>query len=101
MSDHLGAKPMQTNETPFPLIRKEDYDAFLAIPTADIPKTFDEWQQGIAAEHSEFIRTGTKIISVPIYPQEFAHFCLNAGITANLDSLQRFTAEKFRAQRYP
>jgi hypothetical protein len=42
------------NRIPIPVIRKEHYDAFLALPTADIPKTFDEWEKGIARERAEF-----------------------------------------------
>jgi hypothetical protein len=84
---NLGAKQM-VNESPFPLIRREHYDAFVAIPTADIPKTFDEWQKRLANTRAEFIQTGTTIVSIEIHPDEFADFCTQRGIPADLKAIE-------------
>jgi hypothetical protein len=90
------------NEMPIPVIRsKGDYDAFLAIPTTDLPKTFDEWQKGMAREREQFLRTGATLVSIEIHPDEFANFCTQRGIPANFEAIKRFTLEKYSIKNNP
>ena len=90
------------NEIPVPVIRNsKDYDAFLAIPTADIPKTFSEWQNGMTKEREQFTSTGATIVSITINPKEFADFCTHRGIPADFDAIKNFTLEKYNRKNNP
>jgi hypothetical protein len=88
------------NDIPIPIIRKEHYDAF-AIPTTDIPKTFDVWAKSIAQERAQFISTGATIVPIEIHPDEFSEFCTQRGIPANFEAIKSIVLEKYRTKNNP
>jgi hypothetical protein len=60
---------------PVPRIREENYKAFLALPTKNIPDTFNKWRDDQATEELHYIRNGWTIEPIEVNPEEFFRFC--------------------------
>ena len=83
-----------------PLIRADDYDAFRAIPTLDLPDTYDEWLQLFSERKLEHAQRGFRIIEVEINSGEFTRYLRAKGTSANLQILRNFTIEKSLGNHY-
>ncbi len=79
-----------------PRIRQEHYKAFLALPTANLPDTFDEWLKDRSLEERENLRSGLTIEPIEIYAEEFAAFCRKADLPMDLYAIKRWAVEKPR-----
>jgi hypothetical protein len=84
---------------PVPVIREEHYQAFLALPTIDIPKTFDELRNDQANDERNFIASGIDIERIEIYAEDFSKFSRESCIPMNFHSIKALVTEKSRRQR--
>jgi len=83
-------------EVPVPVIREEHYQAFLALPTAEMPETFDEWRNERAQDERNFIMSNFTVDRIEIYPEEFAKFCRERVIPMNFHAIKALVEEKSR-----
>jgi|SRR5438270_801749 hypothetical protein len=83
---------------PVARIRQEHYKAFLALPTKNIPDTFEEWRNNQAAEEIHYLRNGWTIKPVEINSEELAIFCRDKGLPIDSHSIKTLVEEKSRRQ---
>ena len=82
-------------------IKREDYDAFksLCANDPDLPDTFDEWLQRATEHAAKTEARGDTIDKVIVDPQEFAKWCLAAGVDRNNVTLSGFAVAIARRQK--
>jgi len=83
-----------------PVIRSDDYDAFRAIPTLDLPDTYDEWLKLFAERKSEHAQRAFRIIEIKVNSHEFARYLAAKRTPGNLKTLSDFTIEKSLGHHY-
>jgi hypothetical protein len=88
------------NEYVLPVINANDYDAFLCLPTRDLPNTYDEWLDLAAQRKLENARLGHRVVEVQVNSGEFAKYLGRTGQPGNLKTLRDFTIEKSLGNRY-
>jgi hypothetical protein len=84
---------------PLPRIREENYKAFLALPTKNIPDTFNKWRDDQATEELHYIRNGWTIEPIEVNPEEFFRFCRDRGLPIDSHAIKALVEEKSRRQR--
>jgi hypothetical protein len=83
-----------------PLISADDYNAFRAIPTLDLPDTYHEWLKLFAERKLEHARRAFRIVEVKVNSREFARYLAAKGTSGNLKTLSDFAIEKSLGNRY-
>src|SRR6266487_1086148 len=83
---------------PVPRTRAEHYKAFLALPTKNLPDTFDRWRDERAAEEIHYTRKGWIIEPIEIEPEEFSRFCRTNNVPADGHAIKAMIEEKSRRQ---
>ncbi len=78
----------------FPLIRREDFEAFRRVMKGEFPATFEKWHYLRLKEVSDEQGAGQTAVDVQIDPDEFAEFCLTSGASPDRDTLYRFAMRK-------
>jgi hypothetical protein len=58
-----------------PVIRREDYDAFLRDVGPNLADTYDEWAKLFAKEVAEARRLGNTVIETVVNYDEFVRYC--------------------------
>jgi hypothetical protein len=80
-----------------PRIKPENYQAFRAILTNDIPEAFEKWERMIANkadEHRLKWQPDCNIVDVEINPEEFTVYCRRVWSKRKLETLFRLATEK-------
>jgi len=63
----------------FPLIRREDYDAFRRDVGSNLADSYDEWTKLCAAEVAEARLQGKNVVLAPVNFEEFTQYCRAKG----------------------
>ena len=63
----------------FPVIRREDYDAFRRDVGPNLADSYDEWAKLCAGEVAEARLQGRDVVLAPINYEEFARYCRANG----------------------
>jgi hypothetical protein len=77
-----------------PVLAKEKYRAFLALPNNDFPDTYDKWLYLTSKMSAEHQGGGGICQTTEIDPDEFAKYLRATGDRADVQSLKNFAFDK-------
>jgi hypothetical protein len=63
----------------FPLIRREDYDAFRHDVGPNLADSYDEWAKLCAGEIAEARLQGKNVVLAPVNFEDFTRYCHTRG----------------------
>lgn len=78
--------------------RREDYDLIRAMfdDGADMPETFDQWQEQVERRLAERLPAGARVEKVIVDPDEFRAFARRVQVKADEQGRSAFAASRAR-----
>jgi hypothetical protein len=71
-----------------------DYEAFLRLPTANLPDTLDSFAYHLQNQATKIRGSGNDAVFVDVDAHEFANYCRDNGMSPNAHALDHFATEK-------